>query len=279
MKKMFIVATPIGNLNEINQRAIDAFNASEIVFCENTSVTKKLFTLLNINFKDKKFIAINKFNENSIVDKLNFYDDKLCCLTSDAGYPIISDPGYYLINKVIENNINIEVINGSCSIIHALVISGFKNKNFYFNGFLSSNKNEKKDELNYLKTINSTLIIFESVHKIINTLQDIKLIFGEDVNIAVVKELTKVNETIYRGNINEIINKIDLRGEFIILIDNNDVNKNNSKENDLSIYLDEVNKIIKKGTQAKLACKMVAYKYDISSNMLFDTLQRQKNII
>lgn len=276
MIKFYIIATPIGNLKEINQRAIDAFSNSNIIYCEDTRVTKKLFNLLNISLSKKIFISINGFNEKEIVEKINFNNNEsVSCLVSDAGYPMISDPGYILTNELIKRNVKIEVVNGSCSIIHALVISGFPTNNFYFSGFISNSDEERKTCLLNLKSINSTLIILESVHKIRKTLESIKEIFGENVQIIVAKELTKLNECIYRGSIDHIIENIDYRGEFVIVINNNST----KKINDFNLYLNEVNKLIKKGTQEKVACKMVGYKYDVSSKELFNTLQVKKNII
>lgn len=277
MKKLYIIATPIGNLKEINQRAIDAFNESNIVYCEDTRVTKKLFTLLNINLDKKLFTSLNGFNESKIIDKINFGDENnICCLVSDAGYPMISDPGYLLVNEVIAKNIKMEIINGPSSIMHGLIASGFPTNNFYFAGFISNSDSERHTNLLHLKLIKSTIIILESVHKIKKTLNEICSIFGLDVLIVVAKELTKLNETIYRGPIEKIINDIDYRGEFVIIINNNNLNNDNSN---FDLFLDEVNKLVKKGTQEKIACKMVGYKHDISSKKLFDSLQVKKNII
>lgn len=276
MKKLYVIATPIGNLKEINQRAIDAFNDSNIVYCEDTRVTKKLFNLLNINLNNKTFISLNGFNEQQVIDKIDFNNlENISSLVSDAGYPIISDPGYLLVNEIIKKGIKIEIVNGSSSIMHSLVISGFPTNNFYFAGFISHSDSERHTNLLKLKTIESTLVILESVHKIRKTLKEIIEIFGSNVSIIVAKELTKLNETIYRGNIEKIIDDIDYRGEFVIVINNNTT----IEKVNFELYLDEVTKLVKKGTQEKIACKMVAYKHDISSKDLFNSLQVKKNII
>lgn len=276
MKKMYVIATPIGNLKEITQRAIDAFNESNIIYCEDTRVTKKLFNLLGLDLIEKIFVSLNAFNEKQVINKIDFNDEKeTSCLVSDAGYPMISDPGYLLINSLIKKEIKIEVINGPSSIMHALIVSGFPTTNFYFVGFIPNSDSERHKELLNIKQINSTLIILESVHKIKKTLIAISEIFGLNVKIIVAKELTKLNETIYRGFINDIITNIDYRGEFVIVIDNNST----FEKFNFELYLDEVIRLIKKGTQEKIACKMVGYKYDISSKELFNSLQVKKNII
>lgn len=279
MKKLYVVATPIGNLNEINNRAINSFNCSNIIYCEDTRVTKKLFNLLNIDITNKTFISLTGFNEKEIINKINFNNNHECCLVSDAGYPIVSDPGYNLINECIKRNISVEIINGPSSLMHALVASGFSTNSFYFVGFLSNSSSQLNNQLNDLYQIKSTLIIFESVHRIKKTLEAIKSVFGELVNLVVCKELTKMNETIYRGNIDSIIKNIDYRGEFVIVIDNNINQKNTDKNTDLKVYLNEVLQLVKKGNQEKVAAKMVAYKYDLNSKELFNALQVKKNII
>lgn len=276
MMKLYVVATPIGNLKEINQRAIDAFNDSNIVYCEDTRVTKKLFNLLEVNSNNKTFISLNGFNEQDVIKKIDFNNsNNIACLVSDAGYPMISDPGYLLINELICKKIKFEIINGPSSIMHALISSGFPTNNFYFCGFILGTDSDRNTSLLKFKEIKSTLVILESVHKLKKILIAISDIFGENVQLIVAKELTKLNEKIYRGFIRDIIESIDYRGEFIIVINNNFVDKSSN----FDLYLNEVSKLIKKGTQEKIACKMVGYKYDLSSKELFNTLQVKKNII
>lgn len=279
MKHLYVIATPIGNISEISQRAINAFTNTQIVYCEDTRVTKKLFNLLNIDYKNKKFISVTGFNEQDIVDKIPLNSNEISCLVSDAGYPSISDPGYCIVNFAIKNSVKIEIINGPSAFTHALVASGFSTNNFYYLGFLSNKFSKLLEQLMEVKKIKTTIIIYESVHRIIDTLKNIKNVFSSQVKIVVAKELTKMNETIYRGSINEIINTINLHGEFVIVIDNNVELLDNSNENDLNSYLVEVKKLISKNNSDKMACKMVAYKYNVKSKDLFNALQVKKNII
>ncbi|MGL5246016.1 MAG: 16S rRNA (cytidine(1402)-2'-O)-methyltransferase [Mycoplasmoidaceae bacterium] len=271
MNNFYIIATPIGNINEINNRAKEAISSSKIFLCEDTRVTKKLLNNLNIPIIDKKFIICNEFSESSQIDKiLKYLEKENCVLMSDAGYPMISDPGYIMKKYLNSNNITPIIINGSCSIMHALLLSDYPLNNFYFNGFLNKKKQKRIQELFKLKKINSTLVLFESVHNLLETLDDIKHVFG-DIQINVCKELTKKNETKYSGKISEIISQIDLRGEFVIVFQNElEINE------DINSLLFEIIKLEKKGTKTKEACKMVAYKYNIKANSLYDLYMEKK---
>ncbi|EGZ31113.1 16S rRNA (cytidine(1402)-2'-O)-methyltransferase [Malacoplasma iowae] len=279
MKKIYVIATPIGDLKEVSEKAISAFNEVEIMFCEDTRNTKKLLSLLNIDFKNKTFISSNGFNEKSRVESFVF-EDKIYGIVSDAGYPLISDPGYLIVQKAYQEKIKIEIVNGPCSINHALMLCGYPINNFYFNGFLSKNKNEALKKLNELKTINTVLVIFESVHNLLNTLKLISDVFGKDKQICVCRELSKMNETIYKDTYDNLIEQITLKGEFVIVI-NNTSQKTKDKENEIDYlsFHNEVKLLVKQGHKEKDACKLVAYKFDISSNKLFNSLQQKKNIV
>lgn len=272
MNNFYIVATPIGNISEISIRAKEVIVSSKIFLCEDTRVTKKLLNNLDIPITDKKFIICNEFSESGQIDKiLKYLETDNCVLMSDAGYPMISDPGYVIKKHLNKNNIIPIIINGSCSIMHALLLSDFPCNNFYFNGFLNKKKQKRIEELLRLKKINSTLVLFESVHNLLETLEDIKHVFG-DIKINVCKELTKKNETKYSGCISDIISQIDLRGEFVIIFKNE--NENN---NDINSLIFEIDKLVKKGTKTKEACKMVAYKYNAKVNSLYDTFMEKKS--
>ncbi|MEF9985089.1 MAG: 16S rRNA (cytidine(1402)-2'-O)-methyltransferase [Malacoplasma sp.] len=276
MKKLFIIATPIGNINEVSLLAIEKLKTISLFFCEDTRVSKKLFNLLNISIKDKKFIAINSFNENNIIDNLNWNLFDECALLSDAGYPTISDPGFYLISNCIKKSVEISIINGPCSIIHALVGSGFPSNSFYFIGFLSKKKNLKQKELLATKNMNTTIVIFESIHKILDTLMVISKIFPNN-EICIAKELSKRNEKFYYAKGIDVVNlSFELKGEFIIIINNNNTDQSNSPiSNDL--VNEEILYLINQGNSDKMACKIVAYKYDLKPNTLFKHLQNYKN--
>lgn len=269
MRSFYIVATPIGNIKEISERAVEAFSNSDIFFCEDTRVTKKLLDLLNIDYSSKKFIVNNLQTENNLLISKDLIENHNCCLVSDAGYPLLSDPGFSLVSKLKKMDIKIEVINGPSALLHALIVSGIQMNNFYFAGFLSAKHSEKKNKLFDLKKIKTTLVIYEGVNKIASTIELISEIFPKN-NIAICKELTKMNEKVYFGKAKEIKDKINLKGEFVIVIDNNVEEK---ISNDL--IENEAIQLLKKGIDKKTASKMVAYKYNLKSNMVYDLILKK----
>lgn len=262
--KFYIIATPIGNLNEITKRAINAFNEVTTFFSEDTRVTKKLLKHLEIDYSNKVFLVTNNYTDN--VDPFVVTEALKkghCALVSDSGYPLISDPGFGLWKVFDELRMIPEIINGPSAVLHALVLSGLPTINFFFQGFLSNNNASKQKQLEIISKIKGTIIIFEGVHKLIKTLDKLLDFFG-DIKICVVKELTKLNETKYLGSISQVRDKIDLRGEFVILFENNP-----QKNTDDRLLLQEVERLVKSGTRSKDACKIVAYKYNLKPNELF----------
>ena len=263
--KFYIIATPIGNLNEISKRAIDAFNEVSTFFSEDTRVTKKLLKHLEINYSNKTFLIANSYTDNIdpfvIIEALKKGN---CALVSDSGYPLISDPGFGLWKVFNQLRIMPEIINGPSAVLHSLVLSGLSTNNFFFQGFLSNNNASRQKQLEAISKIKGTIIVFEGVHKILKTLDKFHEFFG-DIEICIVKELTKINETKYQGKISKIINEIDLRGEFVILFENNPQKALND-----NLILQEIDRLVKSGTRIKDACKIVAYKYDLKANQLFE---------
>ena len=229
--KLYIGATPIGNLSDISDHLLIVLENINYIFCEDTRITQKLLDILNIQNKPK-LISFYKFNENEQINKAKeilAQDDVL--LVSDAGYPNISDPGYGLVKYCVDNNIEMEVISGPCALIHALVKSGISTNTFMFLGFLNPKRNQQLTYFENLINIKTTFIIYESVHKIINTLKNLSDIFPNN-KMCVCKELTKMHETFFYGNVNEIINQLNdnnLKGEFVIIIDNNNVIEKENK--------------------------------------------------
>ena len=271
--KLQIIATPIGNLQEISFRAIDAFKKCQCILCEDTRITHKILTKFNIH--NKQLVSYQKFNEsnnlNLIINKIKSCPTILCC---DAGYPCVSDPGYTLVNECYRNNIAIEVINGPSSLMHALTISGLNIDNFYFNVFLPSNKTKRKNKLQQLSNFNVPIVFFEAVHRINQTLKDIFEIL-DDPFMVICRELTKINETIYRGKYNEIINKIILKGEFVIIVNNYHINKiNNDTKNNLINDIKILMKI--KKLSLKQACKIIAKKINKKPSFLYNSFIQNK---
>lgn len=219
--KLFIISTPIGNLNDITLRAIETLKNVDYIVCEDTRVTNKLLNKYKIK---GKLISYHSGNENKrrkeIIEILK--SGKKVGLVSDAGTPCISDPGELIVKEAIKNGIDIEVIPGPSSIITSLVISGFKTTPFIFLGFFPRKKSEIENLIEKYFFIKSTLIFYESPHRILETLKILKDKFPER-NAVIVKELTKIYEKIYRGKIKDIyyeIEKNEIKGEYTILIEN-----------------------------------------------------------
>ena len=214
---LYLVATPIGNLEDITLRAINTLKEVDLIAAEDTRHTMKLLNHLKIK---KTLISYYKETEKIKSDILieKIINGKNIALVSDAGTPAISDPREEIIKKAIENNINIIPIPGACAFVNALICSGFSTKEFIFIGFLSKNAKDKKKKLEELKNENKTLIFYESPHKIKSTLENILEILGNR-KIVLARELTKIHEEFIRGGILDILEKEqELRGEFVIIV-------------------------------------------------------------
>ncbi len=217
MGTLYIVSTPIGNLKDITLRAIDVLESVDFVCCEDTRVTGKLLSHLSIN---KPMIAVNDFNEESrlpeIIQKLKL--GASIALISDAGTPLVSDPGFKVVREAISQGIKVESIPGPTAAIAALTVSGLPTDKLMFVGYLSKKDGKRKSQLEDLKKIDgivkTTFIIYESPFRVLKTLDSIKNVFG-DIEIIVCRELTKLHEEIYRGKISEF--KMTIKGEFVIL--------------------------------------------------------------
>ena len=216
---LFVVSTPIGNLKDLSFRAVEILSKVDLIVAEDTRITGNLLKKYEIS---NSMISFNIFNENSKVDQIvnNINKGKSIALVSDAGTPCISDPGYLLVNKIIKNGLNVFSVPGACSPIAALSISGLPSDRFIFEGFLPKKKGRKK-KIESFKESDSTIIFLESPHRILKSLKDLELILGNRV-VSVCKEITKINENVFTGKLNEIISKFEkvnrIRGEYIIII-------------------------------------------------------------
>jgi len=215
--KLYIVSTPIGNLDDISKRALGILGKVDLIATEDTRVTGKL--LHHYKIKNKLF-CYNDFNENTKYEYLLqiINNDNDVALVSDAGTPCISDPGYRIVNAAVKSGYNVVAIPGSCSIIAALSISGLPTDKFYFEGFLPKKKGRQK-RLDYLKNIDGTIVLFESPKRIFKTLNDIKNILGNRV-VSICKEITKIHERVTLDFIENIFEKLDvnIKGEHVILV-------------------------------------------------------------
>lgn len=274
--KLQIIATPIGNLNEVSSRCLEALKLCECILCEDTRVTSKLLAKFNIS--NKELISYQKFNEKRKLElAISKIKSKKTILVSDAGYPCISDPGYSLVEECYKQNITIEVINGPSSIMHAIVVSGLNLNNFYFNGFLPACKTQRIKKLNELKQLQTSIVCFESVYRIKDSLKDIDNIFNHPY-LVVCRELTKINETIYRGYYKDIINSIVEKGEFVIVI-----GTEIKKSINIDYSKDEIIKLVKKTLKEndcplKVACKKVALRFNLQVSLVYNIYVQSQRI-
>lgn len=223
MKKgLYIVSTPIGNVKDISYRALEVLKSSEYIACEDTRVTKKLFTLLGINL-NKKYIVYEDHNEEEktqkIVDLITF-ENQAICLVSDAGSPLISDPGYKLVKKCREQGIDVTVIPGCCAVICGLQLSGLPSNRFLFAGFIP-NREKARYELFYeFLNINATLIFYETAPRLLKSLNALEKIFP-DREIAVAREITKIHEECHNGKASDLITYFinhPPKGEIVLMV-------------------------------------------------------------
>ena len=219
---LYVVPTPIGNLEDITLRAIRILQQSDIIVCEDTRQTIKLLSHLKISKQLISFYTQNQLKRiPQIISLLN--EGKNIALVSDCGTPAISDPGYYLIKEALQNNISVVPLPGACALITALVGSGLSTDSFIFLGFLRKKIGKMKKELELAKETEKTIIFYESPHRILKTLETCKEVFGENTDIVLARELTKKFEEFIRGKIIDVINNLlnrQILGEFVVVISN-----------------------------------------------------------
>lgn len=267
--KLYLVPTPIGNMKDITYRAIEILNNVKVVYSEDTRVTKILLDYYGIK---SKLVSCHKFNEKTIYPQVinNLQNGNSVALLTDRGTPLISDPGYVVVKEVIKSGFSVVSLPGPSALLPALNMSGIPADKFLFYGFLSNKVDESISELKMLKSINFTIVLYESPHRLIKTLHNIKNILGNNF-ISISREISKLHEEVFRGTVQEAINTyIDPKGEFVIVIDNND------KFEDISIAYDELKELINYGMDKKSAMKYVSKKYDVSKNVLYNMVEENK---
>ncbi|TYB33458.1 MAG: 16S rRNA (cytidine(1402)-2'-O)-methyltransferase [Flexistipes sinusarabici] len=266
MKKVFFIPTPIGNLGDITLRSIEILKYVDFIFAEDTRNTLKLLNHLNIK---KPLKSYHKDNEKLLTQKVL---EHVKCgnkigIVSDAGTPCISDPGQFLVKKLIENDIPFEVLPGANAILPALVMSGFDTSSFYFAGFLHHNVSKRKKEISELTRMKTTIILFESPHRLKSTLSILLLHFQPPV--AACREITKKFEQIIYINSETDIKNLTLKGEFVIVIDNNLCSEKSEDEPDYS----EIEKLKKEGFSKRDIVKIMQI-FGFKRNKVYNLLNK-----
>ena len=264
--KLYLVATPIGNLGDITYRAVEVLKSVDIIAAEDTRQTLKLLNYLEIK---KTMFSYHRHNEEFKVDKIIelLSDGKNVAIVTDAGTPGISDPGEVAVSVAIESGIEVIPIPGACALVNALIVSGLDTKRFSFYGFLPINKKNRKNVIQEIKKENKTIILYEAPHRILDTLNELNH-FLDDRYVVVAKEITKLHETFYRGNIKDVIELIGVpKGEFIIMIEGNIVDEVKFFEN---MSLDEHYKFYEnQGFDKKDIIKKIAKDLGVSKNEVY----------
>ena len=248
---VYIVPTPIGNLEDMTFRAINTLKMVDVIFSEDTRVTIQLLNHFEIK---NKLIHMDDHNEETVKESvlLALRDGENVAIVTDRGTPIISDPGYKTVKFLKENGYNVIALPGPTAFVPALVASGISSEHFTFYGFLSSKEKKMYDELNMLKDSEYTLVFYEAPHRIMRTLEAMLEVFG-DRKISISREISKLHESVFVGRISEAIKTIDVKGEFVIVVEAN----NEVIDNNMSIK-ENVNMYIKSGLSSMDAIKRVA---------------------
>ena len=269
---LYIVSTPIGNLEDITLRALRVLKEVDVIAAEDTRHSLKLLNHYGIS---KPLISFwrerEKLKSADVLERL--YSGQSVALISDAGTPGISDPGAVLIKKAIAENIQVVSIPGPSALISALSLSGLPTEEFTFIGFLPSKKSQRQKVLKDLCLEPRTLILFEAPHRITDTLKDMEEIFVER-KAAVIKEISKIHEGVLRGSISEIRSKLEktkIAGEYVIILEG----KSEGKRITTKDILLEIHSLMKKGLKRKEAVKKIADAYKLSKKELYDKSLRE----
>ena len=272
---LYIISTPIGNLEDISLRAQKTLSMVDIIVCENPLHSLKLLNKLGIK---KKLFSLHDYNENILIKRIEKYqNNSSIALISDAGSPLISDPGYNLVNDYIKKDLFITTVPGPSSIIAALQLTGLPINNFEFFGFISKNTGNMTSLIKEIKNLRSTSVFFVSGNRLMKFLQGIVKI-KINRTIAICKEITKKNERVFRGNIEKVIPEISkdkkhLKGEFVVVIEGK-VKKSTKKIDD--VIENQIIQLLKKFSLTKVV-EIVHKLTNISKKEIYKTALLNKN--
>ena len=271
---LFLVPTPIGNLSEMTPRALDILNSVDVIACEDTRTSGQLLKHFDIH---KRLVAYQNFNEESSADgliKLLSQGQNIALIT-DAGYPLMSDPGQRVVKKATDEGYNVVPISGCNAMLNALVASGLVVQPFIFIGFLPPSTSLCKKKLEEYKNYPMTLVFYEAPHRIEKMLKVCLEVLG-DRECSLARELTKVHEEFLRGKISEILEVVsELKGEMVLVVEGN--HEEPSAAIDAGFIIASVNEAIASGKSKSDAVKEIAKKYNLSKNKVYDLVHNQNS--
>lgn len=268
---LYLIPTPIGNLDDITVRSLNTLKTVDVILCEDTRDTGLLLSHYDIK---KKLISCHEYNEDKIIDNVvSMLKDGLNIgLVTDQGTPIISDPGYIISRGVIEAGFNVISLPGATAFVPALTMSGIEPSPFMFYGFLNSKNSKQIEELKSLKDYKYTIIFYEAVHRIKNTLENMLEVLG-DRNIAVCRELSKIHEEVCRDKISNVIPLVDsMKGEFVIVVEGN---KDIIDYSNLDV-VEHVKMYVDDGMSEKDAVKLVAKERGVAKSIIYNEYHNRK---
>ncbi len=271
---LYVVSTPIGNMEDITIRALKVLEQVDFILCEDTRRSIKLLNHFNIK---NKLISYHKFNEQAISEKIirRLYDGEKAALISDAGTPLLSDPGSILINKLIDNNIAFTVIPGANALLPALIFSGYNINEFTFFGFLPKKSSLRNISLMKISKTDKTCVVYAAAHEIKTLLKEISEIMPHR-KLALSKELTKIYETTYRGTSSEIYSLLEdpPKGEYVLVFSDTQHEAPENIEYDLDELKQMYEELLDKLIKPNDALKQLAEKTHIPRNELYQKLRK-----
>ncbi len=274
---LFLVATPIGNLQDITFRAVETLKTVDLIACEDTRHTRKLLTHFGIK---QKLVSYHEHNETGRAEELIklIEQGKSVAVVSDAGTPGISDPGFRIVQKTREIGAKVVPVPGAAAFVNAVIVSGLPSDSVFFGGFLPPKKGERQNRLEEVKTIPATLVFYETPHRIAKSLADCAEILGNR-KAAVSRELTKLHEEVITGNLNELAEKFSqtkVKGEIVLVIDRAEIQNSKFKiQNSVDLVL-RVNELEKEGIDHKTALKKAAKEFGLSKSEAYKILLNEK---
>jgi 16S rRNA (cytidine1402-2'-O)-methyltransferase len=270
---LYLVPTPIGNLSEMTPRSIEILNSVDVIACEDTRTSGQLLRHFDIS---KRLIAYQNFNEETssrgIVNLLSQGNN--VALISDAGYPLISDPGQRVVNEASAAGFNVVPVSGCSAVLNAVVASGLIAQPFLFIGFLPSANNERVKKLQEYRAYPMTMVFYEAPHRITKMLKSCLEVLG-DRKCCLCREMTKLHEEFIRGTVSELIEiSDDLKGEMVVVMEGN--RDDYSKDVDMSVIMQMVNESIEAGMSTSGAIKEVARKTGVAKNRIYDLVHKDE---
>lgn len=268
---LYLIPTPIGNLDDITIRALNTLKQVDVLLCEDTRDTGLLLKKYDIK---QKLVSCHEYNEDKIIDKVIDYLKKglNVGLVTDQGSPIISDPGYIISRAIIDAGYNVISLPGATAFVPALSMSGIEPSPFLFYGFLNAKDSKQKSELMSLKDLKYTLIFYESVHRMEKTLKNMLEVLG-DRNIAICREISKIYEEVCRDKISNVLQIVSqMKGEFVIVVEGN---KEKVDYNSLDV-IEHVKLYTEDGMSEKEAIKLVAKERNVAKSVIYNEYHNRK---